>query len=213
MLMTLSASSLTHWPTVAFAFANPTTFAINPSAADAEAKIAVVLDDVERVASRRARRRFRRGGRSVHRNALDERFIDERFDVSCAAIGVRGRRYDEVPVFEGQRATRKRRALRRLVLVALTVVGVVRASRLAVRVERDDDGQWVTLHRCRASPSSVLSHENSTTSKEHRNVAELDGDVERLRSDVSRARSFFVPNASRKVHRDGFRALLQHWLH
>jgi hypothetical protein len=50
VLMTLSASSLTHWPTVAFAFANPTTFAINPSAADAEAKIAVVLEIGRRLA-------------------------------------------------------------------------------------------------------------------------------------------------------------------
>jgi len=44
VLMTLSASSLTHWPTVAFALANPSTFAIDPNAADAEAKIAVVLE-------------------------------------------------------------------------------------------------------------------------------------------------------------------------
>jgi hypothetical protein len=49
VLMVLSASSLTHWPTVTFAFANPSTFLIDPNAPDAEAKITVLREIVRRL--------------------------------------------------------------------------------------------------------------------------------------------------------------------
>ena len=50
VLMTLSASSLTHWPTARYALCNPLVFIFDPSGPEAEAKFAIVAEIVRRLA-------------------------------------------------------------------------------------------------------------------------------------------------------------------
>lgn len=50
ILMGLSAYSLTHWPTVAYAATHPSVFMFNPASADAAAQVDVVLEIIRRLA-------------------------------------------------------------------------------------------------------------------------------------------------------------------
>ena len=50
VLMTLSASSLTHWPTAKYAACNPLVFFFDPSGPEAEAKFAIVAEIARRLA-------------------------------------------------------------------------------------------------------------------------------------------------------------------
>jgi len=50
VLMTLSASSLTHWPTARYALCNPLVFIFDPSGPEAEAKFAIVAEIARRLA-------------------------------------------------------------------------------------------------------------------------------------------------------------------
>ena len=53
--MTLSASSLTHWPTAKYAACNPLVFFFDPSGPEAETKFAIVAEIARRLAKPVAR--------------------------------------------------------------------------------------------------------------------------------------------------------------